>query len=145
MVTAELINGELKISMTDTDLPEDYDLAQELERRWKASKYAKDGFVVVVNSDTTEGRGYLVPFAITATETTAIRLAKGRSVQGSDGEVRQVPILSVGDWYYGPVDIIPPTEEDRKNEERRKKMQIIYDKCKVAGLTKEELDLLKKD
>jgi hypothetical protein len=45
-------------------------------------------WVAYTNTDCTEGRGRDVPIAFCAAEATAIRLARKKYVQGSDGPVR---------------------------------------------------------
>ncbi len=63
-----------------------------------------DVWVVWVNTDLTEGRGFQVPKAICCAEATARRLARGANVQGSDGVVSREPAFTVNGRPYGPCD-----------------------------------------
>lgn len=108
-------------------------------------------FVVWINTDLTEGRGMQVPVAVCRTEATALRLAHGADVQGSNGTVHETILLKEkGDWY-GPVRIIEPNSADeiteralaREREARAKKMEVL-NRAKALGLTDEEIEVLKK-
>ena len=81
----------------------------------------KTVYVAYTNTDLTEGRGRQVPIAVCEEEVTAIRLAKGQYVQGSDGPVRPVELMKVeNDWYLlaSAVEIIPPTKQDKEKQQK---------------------------
>jgi hypothetical protein len=101
---------------------------------------------VLVNTDPTEGRGTDRAIAWCYRKSTAVRLAKGVNVQGSDGLVRRFPLVVVGNdgnrMVYGPVGLDLGTEEDRRAEERDGEISRVLAKARAAGLTDEELALL---
>ena len=99
----------------------------------------KNIFVVVTNSDLTEGRGHPVEIAYCEAETTAKRLAKGRGVMGSNAEVRNaIAVYSNGRWC-APVRIEQPNSEDQKTQAILDKRKSIIAKALELGLTGEDL------
>ena len=105
----------------------------------------KHVFVAYTNSDLTEGRGFDIPVAVCKLETTAIRLAKKRYVQGSDGPVRQVEMRKIdGVWWVpsGAVQIIEPSKEDKEIQARNDAQKLALDKAKAAGLSDEDIQAL---
>jgi len=98
---------------------------------------------VWVNSDLTEGRGFQYPKAVCDSKTTARRLAKGKDVQGSNGGVvADIAFLNNGTWY-APTKIHRATPGDIKQDEKRRKMDDVILKAEAAGLTSEEISLLR--
>jgi len=103
-------------------------------------------------TDLTEGRGRDYPYAICKSKSTAMRLAIGRYVQGSDCPITTVSCLDVDGLLYFPVDkmdITLPTKEDKANDaaEQQKllleqKREAVKQKAQRLGLTEEELSLL---
>ena len=103
-------------------------------------------FVAYTNTDCTEGRGYDIPIAVCESETTAIRLAKGRYVQGSNGPVRKVEVIEVdGEFFYptSAVKLVPPTKEDLAQDALLEAKRVAIEKARSAGLTEEDILLLK--
>jgi hypothetical protein len=107
-------------------------------------------FAVYVNTDLTEGRGRSYPKFICEKQSTALRLAKGADVQGSDGTVNPVNIFwYCGKWYGPIIGIEHPTDNDKKEElrlaelEKKKERfaQVVYN-AKQLGLTDEDLKVL---
>ncbi len=95
-------------------------------------------WVAYTNSDCTEGRGCDVPIAVCASEATAIRLARKRYVQGSDGPVRKLELVSIdGKWFapYDAVHVVEPTREDIKAQDRIDTKRKALEKARAAGLT----------
>ncbi len=109
----------------------------------------KKSWVVLVNSDLTEGRGRLVVNAVCEIKATAIRLAKKADVQGSDGRVLEVPTFMKeikgyhGHLTYGPVSITMPTKEDRRYQERIKIRVEAREKALAAGLSLDDIEALR--
>ena len=113
------------------------------------------GYVVWTNTDLTEGRGSEYPLAICETLSTAMRLAKGKYVMGSDCRVNEVTLyrtkLSERGFYhwFGPVRIIEPSKEDLEKEtflkeqkEKEEARKAILEKARALGLTDEEIKVL---
>lgn len=74
-------------------------------------------YVAYTNSDCTEGRGYDVPIAVCESRTAAVRLAKKRYVQGSDGPVRKLTTVKIDcEWFISlaAVHVVLPSKEDIK-------------------------------
>jgi hypothetical protein len=87
----------------------------------KNEEDVKEAFVVSINSDLTEGKGYRVVEAICEIETTAIRLAKGADVQGTDGSVEKILLyhpekenIHWRTWWYGPINLVRPNLADKE-------------------------------
>lgn len=85
----------------------------------------KDLFACYTNTDLTEGRGKQYLFALAENESTALRLAKGKDVQGTDATVRKVKAyfvptdknyMSIGCWYTPAGFIHTPSEVDLEAE-----------------------------
>lgn len=105
------------------------------------------GWVVVVNTDLTEGRGYQVPLAVCDLEATARRLAEGANVQGSNGEVYRVPLTACPDNPHGatlcgPIHLISPSTEDHKVQVQIDKHRKAVQRARDAGLSEEDIQLL---
>lgn len=109
-------------------------------------------YVTYINSDLTEGRGMNIPFFVSHLKTTAIRLGKGKNVQGSDAIVKPVDLIEIEDEngianWYAPVKeclrIHPPNETDIKLDKEDKIKQGIIQKAKDLGLTEKEIEVLK--
>ena len=105
-------------------------------------------WVAYTNTDCNEGRGRDVAIATCETEETAIRLARKRYVQGSDGPVRPMSLVKLDGKWYVPSDaihIVPATREDVANQAIREARLAAVEKAKAAGLTEEDLVVLMSD
>lgn len=103
-------------------------------------------FKVVTNSDLTEGRGYPITLALTKLESTAIRLGKGRSVMGSDCEIKAVDVFNHEGKLYVPLDYVPvkmPTKDDEREQLKIDNMRAAKEKAKKLGLTDEDIRILR--
>lgn len=107
----------------------------------------KTAYVAYTNTDLTAGMGYQIPAALCAIRATAVRLAKGISVQGSDGPVREVNLVKVGDIWYAPIGaavrLENPTTKDLDAQKEYDKWVAAIEKARAAGLTEEDLASLK--
>lgn len=110
-------------------------------------KYADDGkqknvFIAWTNTDLTEGRGYLVPIAICEIRSTAVRIAKGAGVMGSNGDVSTFPaIFHAGSWC-APFQMVAPTEHDKKSQIIADARDAALRKARDAGLSDEDIRAL---
>jgi hypothetical protein len=99
-------------------------------------------WVAYTNTDCTEGRGQDVPIAMCETEATALRVARKRYVQGSDGPVRTMEIVKIdGKWYVpsAAITIVGPTREDIAAQEVIDAKRQAVAKAKAAGMTDADL------
>lgn len=111
----------------------------------KTQDTTKSVYVAYTNTDCTEGRGYDVPIAICEMESTARRLAKKQYVQGSDGPVRRVDLVKIGDKWYAPsaaINIIKPSKDDVAMQARVDARREALEKAKAFGLSDEDIKAL---
>ena len=104
-------------------------------------------WVAYTNTDCTEGRGYDKPIAACSIEATAIRLAKGQYVQGSDGPVRPMELVKIDNLWYAPttaIHIVDPTRTDEQAQKALDAKREAIAKAKAAGLTDDDLKALAK-
>lgn len=103
-------------------------------------------YIVMGNTDLTEGRGGQFAKHICLLETTARRLGKGKYVQGTDCPVIEVPVL----WFtkdapYIPLEVLyicEPTKEDKLKQEAINRRQEVIVKLMELGVTDEELAIV---
>ena len=101
----------------------------------------KELFVTVSNTNLTDGNGYRLPIYISSSYTTAYRLGKGKSVQGSDCYIETVIAKKVdGEWMIpmSSVVIRKPSDSDKFNDEKIN----ILKKAKEMGLSEKEIEIL---
>ena len=102
-------------------------------------------WVAYTNTDCTEGRGRDVAIATCEIEATAVRLARGRYVQGSDGPVRPIELLfERGQWWVpcSLLNVIAPTSDDLATQKALDNKKAAITKAKAAGLTDDDLKAL---
>jgi len=99
-------------------------------------------WVAYTNTDCTEGRGHDVPIAVCAAEATALRLARKKYVQGSDGPVRTMELVKIDGKWYAPsaaLTVVEPTREDIAAQVAIDAKREAVAKAKAAGLTDADL------
>jgi hypothetical protein len=99
-------------------------------------------WVAYTNTDCTEGRGQDVPIAVCAAQTTAIRMARKRYVQGSDGPVRPMELVNIEGKWYAPsaaINVIEATLEDLAEQDAMDAKRAAFEKARAAGLTDSDL------
>lgn len=104
----------------------------------------KSAYVVLVNYDLTEGRGREYVKYVCDLEATAIRLATGAGVQGSDARVMPVTLQEKNNVWYGPVRIEQATDADEKNQLIIDDRRAVEEKARALGLTDDDLYKLKR-
>ena len=105
----------------------------------------KTVWVAYTNTDCNEGRGQDVPIAVCAAEATAMRLARKKYVQGSDGPVRTLDLLKIEGKWYAPsaaINVIDPTSEDVGVQNAIDAKRSAMKKAKAAGLTDADIQAL---
>lgn len=102
-------------------------------------------WVAYTNTDCTEGRGHDVPIATCAIEATALRLAREKYIQGTDGPVRELELVKVDGKWCAPtvaINVIEPTPGDLAAQAALDMKRQAVAKAKAAGLTDAELRAL---
>ena len=112
----------------------------------------KEVWVAWTNTDCTEGRGQEVPLAVCEAESTARRMGKRGSVQGSDCRVnREVAVCLDGRFgWLVPGRIQSPSREDEEEERRLEaqreaaaRKREALERAKAAGLSDEDIKALR--
>jgi hypothetical protein len=99
-------------------------------------------WVAWTNTDCTEGRGAPIPKAVCEVKSTAIRLGKGSSVQGSDCDLTQETAIRISYQWLIPGRIIRPSKDDRLSQELNDAKEAAREKAIAAGLTEEDIAAL---
>lgn len=102
-----------------------------------------DVYVAWTNSDLTEGRGHTYPLVVCEEYETAVRLAMGAGVQGSDCKVTKETAVAVNKRWCAPVRIIHPSIADIQLKQKRGDRAKLVDKALNLGLTLEEIEKLR--
>lgn len=102
-----------------------------------------DGYVVVSNTDLTEGRGFSVHLGYTESLQCARRLAKGKGVQGTDAYVQKCRLYQIEGDLYGPITFTRPTPEDIELDARDRAHAEAIAAARKAGLTDEQIEALR--
>lgn len=98
-------------------------------------------YVTVSNTNLTDGAGLPRPIAVSSSYSTAYRLGKGKSVQGSNCYVETVVAKYIEKEWMIPMSSVMievPTEQDIKDDEK----MILINKVKDMGLTEKEINIL---
>jgi len=105
----------------------------------------KKVWVAWTNTDRNEGRGSEIPLAVCETRTTAERIGKAGGVQGHDCKVTEETAIKVDNRWLVPVivGIQEATDEDIRKEKAEKRLSATLKKAKDAGLSREEIEILK--
>lgn len=96
-------------------------------------------FVVWTNMDLTEGRGGDFVMTVCEKPTTALRVGKGRYVQGTNCPITESFAFRIGTKWFVPGRIIKPSKEDKAIEERLALRTVAVNKAKAAGLTDDDI------
>lgn len=104
----------------------------------------REAWAVIVNTDLTEGRGSVYVKHICDLEATAVRLAKGADVQGSDGRVSRITLEKKNATWLGPVNTKKPTDQDKKYQLVIDAKRDAENKARSLGLTDDDLAALRR-
>lgn len=107
-------------------------------------KDTKKVWLVLGNTDLTEGRGKSLVLHVCETKETAIRLGKKRYVMGSDSPVEESTAILVGYRWLAPIEIEPESEADKAARIKRESRELLIDKMRTQGFTEEEISILGK-
>jgi len=103
---------------------------------------AKTVWVAWTNTDLTEGRGLQIPKAVCEMKTTAVRMGKKGSVQGTNCNVTKETAVKIAGSWLVPGRIHSATREDKAEQERIDARADALKRAKEAGLTDEDVRLL---
>ena len=104
----------------------------------------QSAWVVLRNSDLTEGKGIPVVACVCTNKVTAKNRAKGINTMGSNGVIAPVTVYRCDGWWYGPINLIYPTKKEEEEEKIMLKRKQVIQKAREAGLTDEDIDILVK-
>ena len=104
---------------------------------------SKEAWAVIVNSDLTEGRGRNFVKHICEIKATARRLAHKADVQGSNGLVERLLLKRWDGRWCGPVDVVAPTDQDRKDQLVLDARTEAEERARSLGLSDEDLQALR--
>lgn len=107
-------------------------------------KETKNVWMVLGNTDLTEGRGRSLVLHVCETKETAIRLGKGRYVMGSDCPVEKTTAVRVGYRWLAPVEIEPESSADKDLRIKREQRELLMKKMREQGFSEEEIAILGK-
>ena len=99
-------------------------------------------WMVMSNSDLTEGRGYPVYLHHCKSQMTARRLSRGKGVQGTDADLIQSAAYQIDGQWYGRIRLEMITTEDANQDRINGQIAAARKKAAAAGLTQEDIDLL---
>lgn len=102
---------------------------------------ARDLWVVLKNTDDTEGRGALYISHVCALEATALRIARGKYVMGSDCPIEKVRSYKINDYWLQPSPVVPASDEDRRNQAEIDAARSVKGMAEKALAEAEELGL----
>lgn len=102
----------------------------------------KQVWVAWTNTDLTEGRGFPIPKAVCEMASTAVRLGRKGSVQGSDCHVTEETAVKIAGRWLVPGKIHTATKEDKAAQDKADARAGALSRAKEAGLTDEDLRLL---
>ncbi len=101
------------------------------------SKQTQKVYVVISNTDLTEGRGHPLPIHVCKIEATARRLAEKKGVMGSPANIQSFESHFESGWWYGPVYIVSPSKDDERIQALTDTRNAAIEKAKAAGLSDE--------
>ncbi|EPV7104195.1 hypothetical protein ACV9XY_000195 [Citrobacter freundii] len=102
----------------------------------------KDVWLVVGNTDLTEGRGFSVILHVCDSKETAERLGKKKYVQGSDCPVEKSKAFLINKRWHVPGEIIPESDNDCRLRMAREKRESVISKMREQGFSEEEIQAL---
>ena len=95
----------------------------------------KPCWLVVSNSDRTEGKGKSVILAVTWSRSTANRRARGMGVMGSDAEVRPSTAVRTRDGWLAATQILDPSDSDLAQDKLEEERQVALQKARDLGMS----------
>jgi len=100
-------------------------------------------YVVIQNKDLTEGRGPLYPGRVCELRETAVRLSKGKDVQGTDCAIEESLAVFMEDvGWLARVVITPPTREDTREHQKQELRNSAIERMKEAGISADDIRIV---
>lgn len=101
-----------------------------------------DVWVVMTNTDLTEGRGAEFVYKVCEIEATAHRFSKKMGVQGSDGTIRKTIAIKHGRAVFVPGRIEPPSQADKEAQSDLERRAKILEKMREAGISEADMQFV---
>lgn len=107
---------------------------------------AKQVWLVITNTDLTEGRGKEVRLAFCEEYATARRLGKGKYVQGGDCPITKCELFKPEgkSAWFGPVTVEKPSAQDSADQSIIDAREAALVKARDAGLSDAEIKMIQK-
>jgi hypothetical protein len=105
-------------------------------------KDTKPVWLVLGNTDDTEGRGREYIKHVTEIEATAVRLGRRGYVQGGDCPIVKGFAVRINNTWFIPGDIVGPSNEDVAAQERISVRRAAHEKAVAAGMSEDEIKAL---
>ncbi|HFV9295525.1 TPA: hypothetical protein ACIAIE_005431 [Serratia fonticola] len=103
----------------------------------------KDVWLVVTNSDLTEGRGLPVILFACDNPVTAERLARKQGVMGSDANVEKSNAYKICNHWFSRGAIQAASQQDKLIYATRLERNAVIEKMREKGFSEEEISALK--
>ena len=100
---------------------------------------SKAVWLTLTNDDLTEGRGYRRILCVSETEETALRLGKGRYVQGSNCPVEKATAVKFENQWLIPGAIQQESDADKKLRIENESRNAVLEKMRLSGFTEDEI------
>jgi len=102
----------------------------------------KKVWLVWTCTDLTEGRGSQYVLYACETEATAMRLAKGKYVMGSNCPISESFAIKIKNSWYAQCRIEQPSSDDKIKQDKINASRIAVSRAKELGLTDEDIKLI---
>ena len=103
---------------------------------------SKKVWLVLANTDDTEGRGREYIKHVTELEATAVRLGRKGYVQGGNCPIVSGHAVKINNTWFIPGEIVAPTKDDMATQERITVRREAYEKAIAAGMSEDDIKAL---
>ena len=103
----------------------------------------KNVWIAWTNTNLTDGYGTRIPLAVCECKATADRLGRGKHVQGTDCPTEKDIAVRVDGCWMSKINLIEPTDEDKKKQEKEDVARKAENKALELGLTPEDIMSIK--
>ncbi|MGS3503228.1 hypothetical protein [Citrobacter koseri] len=100
---------------------------------------SKEVWLTIGNTDLTEGRGYGIILYVCESQETALRLGRGKYVQGSNCPIEKSMAHLINKRWYIPGEIVSESDDDKKRRKVRENRESVIEKMREQGFSEEEI------